>query len=297
MIESWLNGQATNATRGRLLATYMIVVTVGIGSGQLLLGVADVVGPTLFAVSAMLMSLSVVPLALWQVPTPLVEVATRISIRALARTAPLGVATGVLVGASNGAIYGLGAVYATKVGMSPGRAGLFVGVSIFGALITQYPLGHLSDRLPRRRVILGVAAAATLTAGAGIGIEPEGWLIFVVAAVYGSLAFPMYSLAVSHINDVARGDQLVATAAGVLFVYGMGSIAGPIIASILMTIFGPVGYFWSLAAFFSPIVVFSFYRIATRARPEQQRFVNVSATTPLETRLAGAGVDAGADAG
>jgi MFS family permease len=239
------------------------------------------------------MSLSIAPIALWQVPAPLVEVATRVSIRSLARTAPLGVATGVLVGASNGAIYGLGAVYATKVGMSPGGAGLFVGTSMIGAIVTQYPIGHLSDRLPRRRVIFAVAAAATLAAVVGTTINPEGPLIFIVAAVHGSLAFPMYSLAVSHINDVARGDQLVATAAGVLFVYGLGSIAGPIIASTLMTILGPVGYFWSLAAFFSPIVVFSLYRIATRARPEQQRFINVSATTPLDTGLADTGVDAG----
>ena len=280
-IESWLNGRATNATRGRLLATYMVIVTVGIGSGQLFLGLADPAGPKLFILASILISLAIVPLALSQVPAPSTEFPSRISVRELARAAPLGVVTGALVGASNGAIFGLGAVYATKIGMSPGRAGLFVGASMVGALVTQYPLGHLSDRFPRRRVILAVAAAAVVAAVVGTTIGPGNPLLFVVAAAYGSLAFPMYSLAVSHINDVVQDDQVVATAAGVLFVYGVGSISGPIIASVLMTVLGPVGYFWSLAAFFAPVAIHSLFRIITKVRPGQRPFINLPSRASL----------------
>ena len=99
-IESWLNERASNANRGRLLAMYMVIVTLAIGSGQLLLGVADPAGPELFITAAILISLAVVPLALSQVPAPATEMPAPISVRALAKAAPLGVVTGALVGAS-----------------------------------------------------------------------------------------------------------------------------------------------------------------------------------------------------
>ena len=291
-IESWLNDRASNATRGRLLAVYMVVVTVSVGCGQLLLGAADPSGPRLFITASILISLAIVPLALSQIPAPALDPPSGVSIRALLRVAPLGVVTGALVGASNGAIFGLGAVYATRIGMSPGRAGLFVGASVVGAVITQYPLGHLSDRFPRRRVIFIAATAAVGVALLGTTVDRHSPLLFVVAALYGSLAFPMYSLAVSHINDIVRDDQLVSTAAGVLFVYGAGSIVGPIITSVLMTLFGPAGYLWSLSGFFAPVAAYSLYRLATKARPGQQSFVSlppgtsVVAATLAETRPA-----------
>ena len=42
--ESWLNDKATNATRGAILALYMVVVQAGSGSGQLILNLADPAG-------------------------------------------------------------------------------------------------------------------------------------------------------------------------------------------------------------------------------------------------------------
>jgi MFS family permease len=40
-IESWLNEGASNQSRGSLLSVHMLVVTLGLGAGQLLPGVAD----------------------------------------------------------------------------------------------------------------------------------------------------------------------------------------------------------------------------------------------------------------
>jgi MFS family permease len=68
-IESWLNQRATNETRGRLLSVYMLVVTFGLGRGQLLLGAGDAAGFTLFVLVGMLVSLAVVPVAMIRIPT------------------------------------------------------------------------------------------------------------------------------------------------------------------------------------------------------------------------------------
>ena len=274
-VESWLNARATNETRGRLLSIYMVVVTLGLGLGELLLGVADPIDPTLFIVAGILISMAVVPLTLLKIPAPDEIVPVEVSVRALTRTAPLGVVAVALSGAAGGAIFALGAFYATRIGMEPGRVGVFMATALVGSLVTQYPLGYLSDRFPRRRVIFVVAVGAVLIATVGVFVDPESVWLFAVMAAYGSLAFPMYSLAVSLINDLLPEHQLVAAAGGIVFVYGIGSISGPLATSVLMAVIGPVGFLWSLAAFFVPVAVYAVVRILTAVRPSQGRFINL----------------------
>jgi len=274
-VESWLNDRASNETRGRLLAIYGLVVTFGLGLGQLLLGVDDPLSTTLFILVGMLISLAVVPVALIRIPVPSEPIPVEFSVVALARTAPLGVLAVAISGASGGAIVALGAVYATKSGMEPALVGVFMASSIVGGAISQYPLGYLSDRFPRRRVVLLVAVGAVIVATVGAIVDPTGLLLIAVVAIYGSLAFPMYSLAVSMVNDTIPPHQLVAAAAGIMFVYGVGSVVGPIAVSVLMAVIGPVGYFWGLAAFFLPLVLYALARIIFTARPKQRRFINL----------------------
>jgi MFS family permease len=274
-IESWLNQRATNETRGRLLSVYMLVVTFGLGLGQLLLGVGDPAGFTLFVLVGILVSLAVVPVAMIRIPTPSEVIPVELSLRSLVTTAPLGVLAVLVAGAAGGAVLAIGAVYATQIGMTSGQVGVFMAVSILGGAVTQYPLGRLSDRTPRRRVILAVAVAATATGIAGTVVDSESIWLLVIVAVYGGLAFPMYSLAVSHVNDVMPENQLVAVAAGIVFVFGAGSVVGPIIVSVLMAVLGSVGYFWGLAVFFVPLAVYALIRVVFIAGPIQQRFVSL----------------------
>ena len=44
---------------------------------------------------------------------------------------------------------------------------------------------------------------------------------------------------------------------------------------LLMAVIGPIGFLWSLAAFFVPIAVYAVVRIVRKARPAQQRFINL----------------------
>jgi MFS family permease len=197
------------------------------------------------------------------------------SVVALARSAPMGVLAIVTAGAAGGSVLALGALYATKTGLAPGFVGVFMVASLVGASLSQYPLGYLSDRFSRRRVVLGVAAGAVAIATATAVLRPTGVSLLVLVAAYGSLAFPMYSLAVSMVNDSMPTQKLVAVAAGVVFVYGVGSVIGPIVISVLMEVLGPDGYFWGLAGFFVPVVVYALARVLFTTRPRQGKFVSL----------------------
>lgn len=274
-VESWLNERASNETRGRLLSVYMLVMTLGLGAGQLLLGLANPAGTTLFIVAGILISLAVVPVALIRIPTPQDVIPVKLSLRGLVSTAPLGVLAVAVAGAAGSAVIALGAVYATRIEMDTALVGAFVATSMVGGALAQYPLGRLSDRFPRRRVILSISVLAVGVAIAGIVVESGSLWQFLVIAAYGGLAFPMYSLAVSQINDSIPADQLVAVAAGIMFVFGVGSVIGPFAAALLMELLGPVGYFWSLGLYFVPLVVYTFVRIVFNVRPPQRDFVSL----------------------
>lgn len=274
-VESWLNDRASNENRGGLLSVYMLVVTLGLGLGQLMLGLADPLDTTLFILVGILISLAVVPVAMIRIPTPSKAVPVKLSLRDLAHRAPLGVAAIAVAGAAGSSVIALGAVYGTQVGMDPARVGVFMAAFMVGGAVTQYPLGRLSDWVPRRRVILGIAIVATGVALLGTIIDSSGPLVIIVAAAYGSLVFPLYSVAVSHVNDVMPENQLVAAAAGAVFVFGVGSVIGPLSISVLMGVLGPVGFFWGLAVYCVPLAIYAFVRILSKARPKQRRFLNL----------------------
>jgi len=273
--ESWIHSRATNETRGRLMATYMVTVLGAAGLGQFLLNVSDPAGFELFILTSILISMAVVPVSLARSPAPEFESEHPASLTELAKRSPLGVVAGLLTGASNAAILGMGAVYGITVGMSTFDIALFIAAALAGGVILQWPLGILSDRMPRRAVILGVSIASTATAVVAASQIPASPTMMALAFLYGGFAFSMYSLSISYINDTTPSHEFVGAAAAFLFVSGIGAIAGPLAVSWAMDEVGAEGYWWSLAAFYAPVAGLALYRILIRARYKEQRFVPV----------------------
>ena len=208
--ESWLNDSATNENRGRLLSIYMIVIMGGLGLGQLLLSVADPGAATLFIVSSVLVSLAVVPVTLSVGKAPDFHWTARLPVRKIWEAAPAGVIGGFGAGFANGAIIALGAVYGTETGMSVDRIAVFMGLLVIGAVVIQWPVGVVSDRMRRRRAILLITLLAAALAALGAVVDPLGSGMLVVIFVFGGTTFPLYSLSLSHINDHAPPGSAIA---------------------------------------------------------------------------------------
>ena len=78
-----------------------------------------------------------------------------------------------------------------------------MAATILGGAVFQWPVGHLSDRHDRRRVLFLVccASAAVAIAGFFLAREYEGMLIG-MGGIYGGLSFTIYGLSVAHVNDL-----------------------------------------------------------------------------------------------
>ncbi|CAN0398872.1 unnamed protein product, partial [Laminaria digitata] len=162
--ESWLNNAADNETRGQTLSAYMIVQMGGIIISQGLLVVPDASGFLLFVIPSVLVSISFAPILLSIQPTPAFESSKPMTLRELYGVSPLGMVGMFFLGGVFSAQFGMAAVYATEVGLKLSQISIFVASFYVGALVLQYPLGWISDRVDRRRLVMLVAAVGAVAA-------------------------------------------------------------------------------------------------------------------------------------
>ena len=273
--ESWLNNMATSATRGRMLARYMMAMMGGLCLGQLMLNIADPGGFKLFVVSSVLISLALVPVSLSASAAPPLMAPDPISLRALVKIASMGLLTAFWVGISHGCLTGIGAFYAASEGLPNARISLFVVAPMVGSVVFQWLIGSASDRVPRRYVILVTAVTAAGAAGLHLFVAPGTELSLLLMFVHGGLTFPLYSLAVATTVDGVAPTQITSAGAAAVRVYAVGTVIGPAVGGSLMAATAPWAYFAMLIATHAVIALYVVYRMFTRPAPpvaEQGRF-------------------------
>ena len=280
--ESWLNNAATNETRGKVLSAYMIAQTLGIIGAQGLLTLGDAGTAVLFIGASILVSISFAPILLSVAPTPTVEVTRPMSLRNLFSSSPLSAAGIFLLGGLYATQSGMGAVFGTQIGMSADSIALFVAVLFAGALVLQYPFGWLSDRMDRRKLILGAAVVGAASCGLGWITGGNQWGLMVAAFFAGGVTTPLYALFLAYTNDFLSAEEMPAASGGLVFTFGLGAIAGPLITGWAMQGFGPFAFWLVLAATFGVVALYALYRMTQRLSvpvAETESYLGVLPTT------------------
>ena len=265
--ESWLNNTASNETRGQALSAYMIVQMLGIIAAQGLLAMGDPGGFGLFIIPSVLVSLAFMPILLADTPAPTFDAIKPMSFVQLFRTSPLGCAGMLLTGGVFSAMFGMASVYGAMSAMTIGQIAVFVAAMYVGGLILQYPIGWLSDRMDRRALILGMAAAGSVVMAVAAALPTPFVFEVVVALLLGGIINPLYSLLIALTNDHLSKEQMPGASAGLIFLNGFGAIFGPLVAGWLMGEIGPKGYFLIIGVLFAVLAGYAAYRMTRRASP------------------------------
>jgi MFS family permease len=262
--ESWLNNSATNETRGQALALYVIVQMVGIVLAQILLGFGDPSGYVLFIIPSVLVSLAFAPILLSVTPTPAFETTAPMSFRKILEVSPLGCVGLFLLGGVFSAMFGMGAVYATQIGLTVREITIFIAMMYVGGVVLQYPIGWASDRMDRRRLVVLVAVGCLLSSLIGlIGIGGYTGLL-VASFLIGGTANPLYALLLAYTNDYLDNDDMASASARLIFIHGTGAIAGPLITGWLMSTIGPHGFFLFIGTLMGLLILYGGYRMTQR---------------------------------
>ncbi|HEY9032605.1 MAG TPA: MFS transporter [Pseudomonadales bacterium] len=248
-IESWLSTRASNDSRATLFAGYQMCFYLSATCGQLLLGLSSPTTFEPFNLAGMLLVAALVPLALTRLPAPAIEPAGRLPLGALYRLSPLGPVTCVASGIVISAFGSMGPVYGTLTGLDLDSIARFMAAGVLAAVVFAWPLGRLSDRMDRRRMLLlmSLAGCAFCAAAATLGTTAP-WLLIVFSACFMGISAALYPVAVALINDRLQQAEVVPASATLLLGFGIGSCLGPLLIAALIDLVGPGGFFWGITS-------------------------------------------------
>jgi len=269
IIEAWLQAKLTNETRGRAMGVYRVVDIAGNLGAQLLIGVLTPAAYVSYNLLALLCCAALFPLVLTRAEAPAMRDTPRLRPALAWQRSPLAVAGVIVSGITGAAFRMVGPLYGLAVGLAADKIALFLAAYVLGGAFAQIPVGWLADKYDRRTVLVWLSAASAVACGVTIVSASGGaWAIFLGAALFGLTTFPIYSISAAHAHDFADPTEAVELSAALLFLYAVGAIASPLIASMLITRLGPEAMFGFLAVSHIALVIFGLYRMRVRPGPK-----------------------------
>jgi MFS family permease len=167
----------------------------------------------------------------------------------LLATVPVCFVAGLQTGMTNMPFNVMAPIYALRLGYTPAEAGALVSVFCLGGLLAQWPVGWLSDRFPRRKVLAAVAFTAAANCLAILLLAHlSALLLFGLVFLFGFAALSIYPLTVAYASSTMDQSFFVSLSSRLLLLHGVGSITAPALSNELMARFGPSALFFMLGA-------------------------------------------------
>jgi len=232
-----------------VFSVYMVVSGLGTVLGQLALTAYATLDLRPLTMVAMCLVLCLVPLAVTARSHPPTPLPAPLDVKFFMRRVPLSMTVLFVAGNLSGAFYGLAAVYGAKNGLSTSQAAIFVAAAVTAGLLSQWPMGWLSDRINRAGLIRFNALLLVLLPAVMWGwIALPFWALVAMSCVFGILQFTLYPLGAAFANDHVESERRVSLSAVLLMTYGLGACVGPMIAGFMMSLGGPAMYYVFISA-------------------------------------------------
>jgi MFS family permease len=246
--ESWLNAKAAPSERGRIFSTYMVGTFLALAVGQLLISRTEIEGSEPFNAIVVLFAIALVMVTSTRDQPPLVTPTEKLPYSHLLREAPVAVIACAISGVITSSFYALVPVWAMDEGVRRENIALFMLAAVLGGLAFQVPVGRLSDRFDRRKVLAALGFGFAASAIMLIHLPPYLMVILPVAPLLGGFMSTLYPVCVSNAHDRMPGDRVVAVSGQLILINGLGAVVGPIIGTTIMARFGINGLFYFLTA-------------------------------------------------
>ena len=290
-IESWLNERSNNQTRGRVLGFYMLAFYLAVALGQTLVNVAPVGGSEHMMLASALIGLSLIPIAMTRLGEPVLSEIRVLGVREIYAASKVGVVGAGVAGILVGSFYALAVVFARQIGLSVSEAAMFMSIVVLGGLGFQVPVGMLADRFDRRIVMSGILIVVGVSWGLlsfSIANGVSLVVLMVMALAFGGAISSVYPLCVALTFDRLDRKYYVAASGRLLMVYSIGATIGPLLASMLMALYGPASFFVfesAIALAYATFVLFSVRSVRQLPEEERERFVPLPDISPVAMAL------------
>jgi MFS family permease len=178
----------------------------------------------------------------------------------------------------------MGALYGVMQGLPLAYVSVMMALPPLGVIVSQYPIGLLSDRYDRRTLLTVLAFLAAAIAAVTIPVAAMSPVALIgLFALFGAIAMPIYSLAIAHANDHLDKDQMIGASSKLVLLYGAGGIAGPSLAGLAMQWLGTAGFMSYMIMVYGGLGLFAVYRMSRRPPPVQTEGAELPKVAPTTT--------------
>jgi MFS family permease len=250
--EYWINAIAPPNRRGLVMGLYTTMLAAGFAIGPLILLVTGVEGARPFMIGIALFMLATLPIALNQ-SAPQIETHTKIPVSGFLILMPIATLAALMHGAIETASMSLLPVYALRIHLGVEAGAAFLGLFLAGNMLFQIPIGLLSDRMDRRKLLFCVALGSLLGALALPLAASVNFSFFcTLLVIWGGLAGSFYAIGLALLGSRFSGAELASANAACVMFYSLGMLTGPPVVGFGLDLVTPNGFFLSVALLIAP---------------------------------------------
>jgi len=238
ILESWLNEKSSGTNRGRVLAVYSIVFYLAMSCGQMLLNIEGIYEYFIFTVSSVSILCSVVFISMTKIEQPILKKYDSAGFPRLYSIIPLALVGSYIAGFLVGGFFTMMPVYIYDVYSSLEIVSFFMISTLLGGLVSQWPIGMLSDKYGRRKLIAFCGFFSAVVSFLFLVIPSKDVGVYIFGFLFGVSIFPIYSLSLARANDVLyENSDMLEISRGLLFTYGLGSFSAPLLLGIMQGVY------------------------------------------------------------
>jgi MFS family permease len=271
-IESWLGVAVPAKARGSVMGVYHTAAKVSLMLGPFFVAGLSALDSRAFVWAGVFLALAILPVCLTRLELPPAPDRKAIPLSQLYRIAPAAVIGVAGAGVVNTGLLALLPLYFESFelgGGGTGAAAIGSAAAWTGALILQWPASRASDFVDRRLVIAGlcgVSGVAALAIALLGGVLGETGIVALLA-IWGAGALCFYGICVAHAVDRTPPGQVTQVMSGLLFVWAAGSIIGPLLSGLAISLAGGPGLFGLAGLSLALMTLYMMLRIGVRAAP------------------------------
>lgn len=279
IVESWLNEKSSNSQRGQILAIYTIIFYLSTALGQLFLTIPKDSEFFVFTVGSVLVLFSLITIAMTKIKEPILKPFEQYSFPKLYSIVPLALTGSFIGGFFVGSFFTMLPLTILHKFDSTTILSIFMSLTLIGGLVSQWPIGKLSDKYGRRKLIAFCGFFTAFVSLLFIIVPELNSYYYILALLLGVTIFAIYPLSLARANDVLdENKDMVEISRALLFAYGAGSFIAPIILGIIFTFlnYEAIFFIYLTIGFFLGLYSLSRKRVAD---DDMSVFVNFPVTS------------------
>lgn len=264
--QTWITTTVSEKTRGRSVALYGLSFGLGFAMGPLMTRLLAVNEALPFMISAFLSMLMWLLIFLVKNDWPDQEEDTIQTVSSIGRFmqtikyAWVALLPGFCYGFLEATLNGVFPIYGLRIGHDVNMLSLIIPLFAIGSIITQLPLGILSDRVGRRKILLYVVSAGAICFTFAAIFETSIIALFILFMLAGMFVGSLFSLGISYMVDLLPVSLLPAGNIMIGIWFSIGSICGPFLGGLFIELFPNVSFFYLIVVILLAVLAAMFFK-------------------------------------